>query len=360
MSASRIAPTMALAALALGLAAGPAPAQQSRACTQLEAQLAAFDRGGANDPARAEQIRRYEDAANRQQAELERALAQSRQLGCEGRGFFLFSGPAPEQCGPLNRRIQQQRANLDRVQSELTQLQSASAGSEREAQRRAIMAALAQNDCGPQYQQAAQPRGGGLFEALFGPGSIFTPGPDTGGPSGTFRTVCVRTCDGYFYPISFATTPERFGEDERVCQRSCPAAEVALYSYRNPGGDIREATSISGQPYSSLPNAFRYRQAYDKACSCRAPGETWAEAMKHLEDQTVERGDIVVNEQRSRQMSQPRTDAQGKPVRPDPRAAQNPVAASQPTPPGVLSEAPAQPDPKRSVRTVGPTFYPVR
>src|SRR5690606_29512315 len=31
---------------------------------------------------------------------------------------------------------------------------------------------------------------------------------------GTYRTVCVRLCDGFFFPISFATTPDRFGADE--------------------------------------------------------------------------------------------------------------------------------------------------
>ncbi len=344
---------IALASLAL---AAPTQAQQSRACTQLEAQLAAFDRGGAGDPARADQIRRYEDAANRQQFELDRTLAQSRQMGCEGRGFFLFSGPQPEQCGPLTRRIQQQRANLDQVQGELARLSAGNSGAEREGQRRAILAALSQNDCGPQYRQAAQPRGG-LFEALFGPGSVFSPAPDTGGQSGTFRTVCVRTCDGYFYPISFATTPNRFMEDEKACQRSCPAAEVALYSYRNPGGDIKEATSVSGQPYTALPNAFRYRQAFDSSCSCRRPGESWADAMKHLEDHTVERGDIVVNEQRARQMSQPRVDAQGRPIRPDPRAPQRSTA---PASRSAAPQAEIAPDPNRKVRTVGPTFYPVR
>ena len=44
--------------------------------------------------------------------------------------------------------------------------------------------------------------------------------------SGTFRTLCVRTCDGFYFPISYATTPARFAEDERTCQRLCPAATV--------------------------------------------------------------------------------------------------------------------------------------
>ena len=55
-----------------GPPAGPVPA-----CVRLETQLAAIDRGSV-DPARAEQIRRYEDAAGKQQAELDRLIAQAR------------------------------------------------------------------------------------------------------------------------------------------------------------------------------------------------------------------------------------------------------------------------------------------
>ena len=39
-------------------------------------------------------------------------------------------------------------------------------------------------------------------------------------PSG-HRTVCVRMCDGYFWPISFATTDDNFEQDQSVCENSC-------------------------------------------------------------------------------------------------------------------------------------------
>jgi hypothetical protein len=72
------------------------PPVQNPVCTRLEGQLAAFDRG-AMDPARADQIHRYDDAINKQQSELDRLVAQSRRTGCEGSGFFsLFSGQPPQ------------------------------------------------------------------------------------------------------------------------------------------------------------------------------------------------------------------------------------------------------------------------
>jgi hypothetical protein len=228
--------------------------------------------------------------------------------------------------------------------------------------------ALGQNDCGPQYRQYANSGPGGFFENLFGGGGI-TQAPDA--PlAGTYRTLCVRTCDGYYFPISYSTVPGKFADDEQLCRRLCPASEVTLYSHRNPGEDVARAVSTSGRSYSELPNAFSYRKQYNAACQCRAPGQSWAEALRQSQglgpDQTVERGDIVVTEERAKQLSQPRFDAQGKPVKPDPgRPAANTVAgsAAQPAaeaPPAPAAEEKADEPGKRKVRAVGPTFYPVR
>ena len=147
-----------------------------------------------------------------------------------------------------------------------------------------------------------------------------------------------------------------------------------LFAHRNPGEDVSQAVSTGGQLYSTLPNAFRYRQAFDSKCSCRQPGESWAQALRSIEDNTLEQGDIVVSEERARLMSQPRFDAQGKPIRPEPRAnarpdqkAADPRAAKSaaPAPAAAVNAAPAdeapdKPDPKRPVRAVGPTFIPAR
>src|SRR3954468_9342403 len=78
-----------------GPGAAPPPAgqqsYQGQLCVRLEAQLASIDRGNAGEPARAEPLRRYEEASGKQQAELDRMVAQSRRAGCEGSGFFLFN-----------------------------------------------------------------------------------------------------------------------------------------------------------------------------------------------------------------------------------------------------------------------------
>jgi len=330
-------------------------------CQRLEAQLASLDRGNS-DPGRADQIRRAEDAVNRQQYEVDRMVAQSRRMGCENTGFFsIFSNPPPE-CGGLTRQIGQQRNTLERLQMQLEQLNGGT--TQRLAQRQSLMIALGENNCGPQYRAAVTAsQKGGFFDRLFGndgtPSNDIAPGISStpAGPmGGTFRTLCVRTCDGYYYPISYSTSPERFAADEQTCQRTCPAAEVQLYTYHNPGEDVSQAVSLAGRPYTDLPTAFAYRKAMSPACSCRRAGESWADALKiNGPDQTVAPGDVVVTEQNARRLSQPRIGADGKPIRPDAKAGTAPTSDPQ------ASAPPAESEPgKRPVRTVGPTFLPAQ
>jgi hypothetical protein len=355
------------------------PASPNPVCARLEGQLSAFDRGVTDAP-RLEQLKKLEDTANKQQFEIDRLAGQLQRAGCEGSGFFLFGGQPP-QCEPLNVQMQKARSALDRTQSDMEALRRQ--GGDREGLRRQILVALAQNDCGPQYRaaaQAAQPRG--FFEQLFGglppifgnrDNPVITPPsnepiPGLPGPmeSGAYRTLCVRTCDGYYFPISYSATQAKFIDDEKVCQRQCPAAEVSLYYHRNPGEDVNQAVSMSGQPYTALPTAFLYRKEYNPACSCRRPGESWAQALKNVDSRsTIESGDILVDDQRARQLSMPKTDAQGRPIKFDSRASKtDPKAAAGAPAPAAdttsAASAPVKPDPNRKVRSVGPTFLPER
>jgi hypothetical protein len=360
IAAAMLSASGASAAAQFGAQPAPAPAENSQAqvCQRLEQQLAVVDRGGSNDPAKADQIRRFEEAAGKQQADLDRLVAQARQKGCDSPGFFdLFRGGPNAQCAPLNSQISQMRANLDRLNNDLQRLQRAGVDYERDGQRRALLTALSRNDCGAQYRQASQsPQGRTLFDSLFGANSGFQ--PDT--PGNTYRTVCVRTCDGFFFPISFATSQGRFADDQRTCQRMCPAAEAVLYTHRNPGEDMNQAVSVGGRLYTELPNAFKFRQEFNAACSCKKQGETWADAMKGVDDRsTIEQGDVVVTEDRAKVMNAPR-DARGRPIlppkgKPDPKAT---AAAAAPAAPVV--EEPASDAPKPPIRTVGPQLGPVR
>jgi hypothetical protein len=349
----------------------PPPQQQGAPvnpmCPRLEAQLATIDRGGSGDPVKDDQIRRYQDAASKQQGELDRVTSQAKRMGCDSSGFFsLFSGQSA-QCGPVNNQIQQMRANLDQITNSLERLRSSGFGGDRDNQRRSVLTALAQNNCGPQYANFA-PGPGSFLQNLFGnnnPGAPGAPGADVGPQSGTFRTVCVRSCDGFYFPISFATVPARFPDDEKTCKALCPAADANLFTYRNPGEDMSSAVSINGQPYSSSPNAFRYRQEFNPSCSCKAAGQTWSDALKSIDDKAAaeQQGDIIVTEESAKKMSRPPAKTAAAPARKG-AAPAGPVATAPDAPPdapATTAAAPgdATPD-NKPIRSVGPTFIPAR
>ncbi len=89
------------------------------------------------------------------------------------------------------------------------------------------------------------------------------------GEEETYRTVCVRLCDGYFWPISFSTTEEHFDRDQAKCEKSC-GSPAKLYVYKNPGGEPETMANRDGQPYSRLKTAFLFRTKYDAQCKCTA------------------------------------------------------------------------------------------
>jgi hypothetical protein len=92
---------------------------------------------------------------------------------------------------------------------------------------------------------------------------------------GAFRTLCVRLCDGFYFPISYSTGSERLSGDASQCERQCPDRS-RLFVYRNPGEEIEDMRDLKGLPYRSLPTAFLYRSKYVADCTCR--GNPWEEA----------------------------------------------------------------------------------
>jgi len=84
----------------------------------------------------------------------------------------------------------------------------------------------------------------------------------------TYRTVCVRLCDGYYWPIGFANPRSHFDRDDNICQQSCNSS-TALYYYRNPGGEPEDMVDLQGRPYTDLSSAFLHRTTYDASCKCR-------------------------------------------------------------------------------------------
>ena len=91
----------------------------------------------------------------------------------------------------------------------------------------------------------------------------------------TYRTLCVRMCDGYYFPISFSTMRSEFARDADKCAASC-GSEARLFYHPNPGGDVEGMIDLTGMAYTALPNAFKYRKTLVDDCSCKP--QPWSEA----------------------------------------------------------------------------------
>jgi hypothetical protein len=96
------------------------------------------------------------------------------------------------------------------------------------------------------------------------------PGRNEGG---TYRTLCVRLCDGFYFPVSFSTPRERFARDAKQCEQSCPSRS-RLFVHRNPGESADDMVDLAGRPYRKLPTAFFMRGPGPKCRSKRKPPST--------------------------------------------------------------------------------------
>jgi len=93
--------------------------------------------------------------------------------------------------------------------------------------------------------------------------------------SDTYRTVCVRLCDGSATPVSFATTRDKFKADAAKCQASC-SSPTRLFYAKAGVAELDDMIDVHGASYADLANAFKFRARYDSACTCRA--QPWEEA----------------------------------------------------------------------------------
>lgn len=106
------------------------------------------------------------------------------------------------------------------------------------------------------------------------------PMPQTMPRSGTYRTMCVRLCDGYYFPINYNTPSGYLHRDADSCSARC-GAQARLFYYPTGGDDMSNAVDLSGSPYQSLKTAFLYRKKYDASCTCRPHPWTTAEKERH-------------------------------------------------------------------------------
>jgi hypothetical protein len=137
------------------------------------------------------------------------------------------------------------------------------------------------------------------------------------GSGGEPCSICVRVCDGAFFPVSYISAQSRADSLGGVCQSLCPNADVVLYSMPF-GGTIDQAVSVTGEPYARLPNAHKFEQSFDATCSCRAQGQSWAEALAAAEAKYGSHShDIFVTAADVERTSRPVEDPKQKPAKMD-------------------------------------------
>lgn len=97
------------------------------------------------------------------------------------------------------------------------------------------------------------------------PGSY---GDGSPSPVEIYRTVCVRLCDGYYWPVSSSAIRAKFYSDAEICGASCDS-EARLFYLPRSSEDVGGMTDLSGRAYGQLPAAFAYRTSLDAACTCK-------------------------------------------------------------------------------------------
>ncbi|MGH6800423.1 MAG: DUF2865 domain-containing protein [Methylocella sp.] len=298
----------------LVLSLGPASSQPF-GCGDLAARIAALGEGS----------KMYSNhrggASQKQRAELDRTIRYARGLGCDRSQFFLFD-TAPPQCPSLNAQIQQMQANLAQYQGGRDPAGSAAAKQ---------LIASYNAHCRGQVQAAGQPSQRGFFETLFGifgpnsnpfsfdqqprfeevrplPGEDFT-------PRGGSQALCVRDCDGGFFPLNLSARQSDTDQLTGLCQALCPNAAVSVYT-RSPSRDINTAVSLDGDtPYADSPNALKFEKTFDPACTCKPAGQSWAEALVGAEQMLgrERKSDILVTPEKSEELAKPRLEKAAPP-----------------------------------------------
>lgn len=262
---------------------------KSRTCLRLERQLASLSSARkARNPLKR---LRYNSAIKRQKSQIKQANRQYRRGGC-AKGQIRNPLKRGLSCRRLKSSLSKMNTNLKKLRVQRDKFSSRGVPSNRE--RRRISRALKANRCNELRPVIASNRSGVLIERragrrtiieqIFGderrewerrnrhreyydedqdyPGSRFPQG-------GTYRTLCVRTCDGYYFPISFSTTPRNFDRDVNACSAKCPGTETELFYHSTQGEESEDMVSISSQqPYKELPTAFSYRTAVTPGCGC--------------------------------------------------------------------------------------------
>ncbi|MBY5735741.1 DUF2865 domain-containing protein [Rhizobium leguminosarum] len=327
--------------------AAPAAAQSSAVCEDLRGRLADLPRsiGNGNGP----EARHYSSAMAEQNLELRKVRNELRSNNCTSGSMVVIGGENADYCAELTQAEARMIDNIRYLQDRRGELLGR--GSDNDQARRELMAALDRNGCNsenfyaPDERSAADPAPSVEEQAMRSDTFIPLGGgeevdPRYGLPRAEMlspaSTMCVRSCDGGFFPISSNATSVDFGRDAQTCAKMCPGIETELFYRDVTSTEASNMISVAtGTPYSAMKNAFAYKN--------RTPGEKSSCACNLTAYYEEMRGTQAVSE--------PPQQGSITTIHTNPQA-KNPAAAAP------QSSAPERPyDPTQNrVRQVGPQF----
>ncbi|MEM7693272.1 MAG: DUF2865 domain-containing protein [Pseudomonadota bacterium] len=85
---------------------------------------------------------------------------------------------------------------------------------------------------------------------------------------GGARTMCVRLCDGFYFPINNRSHSDNYYDELAMCVGRCPGADVSLYVHYNGEAVEQMRSAMTGEAYVNLPTAFDYRKSLRPTCGC--------------------------------------------------------------------------------------------
>nr|WP_205934256.1 DUF2865 domain-containing protein [Rhizobium leguminosarum] len=265
-------------ALALLLAfAAPAAAQSSAVCEDLRGRLADLPRSIGNGIG--PEARQYSSAMAEQNLELRKVRNELRSNDCTSGSMVVIGGENADYCAELSQAEARMIDNIRYLQDRRNEL-AGQTGADDDA-RRELVAALDRNGCNsenfyaPSDRSANEPAPSVEEQAMrtdtfipLGGGEEIDPryGVPRAEMLSPVSTMCVRSCDGGFFPISSNTTSVDFGRDAQTCAKMCPGIETELFYREVTSTEASNMISVAtGTPYSAMKNAFAYKN--------RTPGE---------------------------------------------------------------------------------------
>lgn len=109
------------------------------------------------------------------------------------------------------------------------------------------------------------------------------------------RTVCVRSCDGYLFPLGRLASHADLPIHEAACAAACPSTATRLFTLGGRDTELDRAVGLDGKPYRSLAVANLYRTKRVAHCACQ-PEQGGATLLPILQDLTLRAGDVVATE----------------------------------------------------------------